>query len=169
MASTGTVGHPVSMEPGGQVVPARAVATILVNGRGELLLQLRDGNALVSPNQWGLVGGGLNPGEDPVVGTMRELREETGLVPDDELTLIHHGTWPASLGPGQTEWWVFAAATAATASDIEVHEGEDITFVPADRAANLELSVSATRFLLPFISSDEHRRLTHRAGELAGP
>jgi len=149
-----------------QIVPTRAVAVILVNPEGHLLLQLRDGQARVSPHKWGLVGGGLDPEERPEAGARRELREETGLSLDGDPVLIHQGTCPASLGPGETQWWVFAAASPATKEDIVVGEGADIAFVAEEHIASLELGVSAERFVLPFVGSAEHQRLAEQAAHM---
>jgi 8-oxo-dGTP diphosphatase len=85
-----------------RVAPERAVALILVNREGALLLQLRDEKATISPNQWATVGGDLHPGEDPEHGARRELLEETGLTVDGPLTLVRSGTLPASHGTGVT-------------------------------------------------------------------
>jgi 8-oxo-dGTP pyrophosphatase MutT (NUDIX family) len=61
--------------------------TLLVDRRGWLLLQERDDHAPVAPNQWGLVGGHVEPGEDMETTVYRELAEETGLDWHDGLTL----------------------------------------------------------------------------------
>ena len=50
---------------------------ILVNKNGKLLLQLRDNKPeIASPGHWGLIGGKVNEGEDPLDGLNRELKEE---------------------------------------------------------------------------------------------
>ena len=54
-------------------------SVLLVDRRGWVLLQERDEHAPVAPNQWGLVGGHVEPGEDWEAALHRELEEETGL------------------------------------------------------------------------------------------
>ena len=43
---------------------------------GQYALQLRDEHAKRWPNQWGLFGGHIEPGETPRGAVMREVREE---------------------------------------------------------------------------------------------
>ncbi|WP_162562160.1 NUDIX domain-containing protein, partial [Salinispora oceanensis] len=45
-------------------VDVRIAGVILVDPRGRLLLQLRDGNTEVDPHRWSLPGGHLDPGEE---------------------------------------------------------------------------------------------------------
>jgi len=78
----GTAPHPH------QRIASYAVVPATVGGRRCVLLTSfvrtqRDG-------WWGLPGGGLDPGEDPVDGVLREVREETGqqVVVREPLTLV---------------------------------------------------------------------------------
>ncbi|MFF3380379.1 NUDIX domain-containing protein [Streptomyces sp. NPDC002680] len=60
---------------------ARGAVAIITNGRGELLLHLRDDlpGVIAWPNHWSVLGGGCDPGEDPREAIVRELDEEAGL------------------------------------------------------------------------------------------
>jgi len=60
--------------------PGDAVAAlILVEGSG-YLMQLRDSRPDIwYPGHWGLFGGGVEPGEDPLMALARELEEELEL------------------------------------------------------------------------------------------
>lgn len=49
---------------------------LLVDGDGSLLMQHRDAHAMLGPNQWGLPGGQVEPGETPIAAAHRELLEE---------------------------------------------------------------------------------------------
>jgi 8-oxo-dGTP pyrophosphatase MutT (NUDIX family) len=65
------------------------VKVCVVNGRGELLLTLRDGRKQLYPGKWEFMGGVVLAGEDSRQGAARELREETGIPADPEaLTLV---------------------------------------------------------------------------------
>lgn len=55
------------------------VVGLVQNGGGELLLCKMSPDRGVFPDQWGLPGGGIEPGEQMVPALRRELREEIGV------------------------------------------------------------------------------------------
>lgn len=135
------------------LAPRQIAGVILVNDEGLILLQLRDEHAPVAANKWSLVGGHMEPGEEPEAAARRELEEETALVAG-ELTLAFHETTAGSDGSTMTEWWVYAGRTSAVASDIVVGEGADITFVDPQEALTLDLAVPARLLLPQFLDAD---------------
>ncbi len=63
----------------------RAARVLLVDAAGRVLLFLGcDPDNRVAGTWWFTPGGGLEPGEDPREGAVREVREETALVLDPE-------------------------------------------------------------------------------------
>ena len=79
-----------------------------------------------APGSWQLPQGGLHSGEEPIDGAWRELKEETGLGPDDVVLREEHPEWLAyewppevrakKAGPreriGQTQrWFLFEAVS----------------------------------------------------------
>lgn len=57
----------------------RAVAAIIEDHDGRLLLHLRDEHAPTMKHQWCLVGGGIEGEETPEEAVLREVAEEIGL------------------------------------------------------------------------------------------
>jgi ADP-ribose pyrophosphatase YjhB (NUDIX family) len=57
----------------------RVGAYALVKDASDRLLLVRGAAGSDGPGQWWMPGGGLDFGEDPATGVLRELREETGL------------------------------------------------------------------------------------------
>lgn len=51
-----------------------AVSAVIRNDAGEVLLALSHGD-----EEWALIGGGLEPGEEPASAVLREIREELGV------------------------------------------------------------------------------------------
>jgi len=56
-----------------------SVKAFIVDKDNNLFLMRRAGNDAQSPEIWEIPGGRLDLGEDPILGLMREIREETGL------------------------------------------------------------------------------------------
>lgn len=68
------------------VIRVPAVAVIIENTHGEILMLLRDDRPDISyPNHWSLAGGRVERGESPETAAHRELLEEIGI--DLDLTL----------------------------------------------------------------------------------
>ncbi len=137
-------------------------SAILVDRRGWLLLQERDERAPVAPNQWGIVGGHLEPGEDWEDGMRRELAEETGLEVDglelwfDEV--VQHS--PKISTHLADHWKIWVARVDLTDDDVVLGEGRQIVFVDPTTLGTLDLA-PATQHLLPmFLESDAYARLT---------
>ena len=86
------------------------VDTYALRGAGDNLeiLTLRRSASGRCPGSWETVHGTIEPGETPVQASMRELREETGLLPDKFYNLsrteafYQHRTDELALIPGAT-------------------------------------------------------------------
>jgi 8-oxo-dGTP diphosphatase len=143
------------------VVIERRVALIaLVNADGHILMQLRDMHARVSPNTWDLPGGGIETQETPEEAVRRELQEETGLSVDGSLMLFWHGVRAAtSHASAVVEWWVYAACTTATHTDLVLGEGQALRFVSPEEAGALDTSYSATYLVPRFLESPAYHQL----------
>lgn len=128
---------------------------VLVDRRGWILLQERDGNPRIDPDCWGLSGGHLEPGEAPLQGALRELEEETGVRLDaadvHELGAFandhraSYGTWD--------RMWVYAAAVDLTDADIECREGRQIVFVDPATVGGLRLTRGGEAIIPAFLRS----------------
>lgn len=70
--------HDPSEQP--NLIPTRLIVVGLVqNAAGQVLLCKMPPDRGVFPGQWGLRGGGIEPGETAQVALQRELREELGI------------------------------------------------------------------------------------------
>lgn len=124
------------------------VQVTLVDPRGRVLMQERDEHAPVWPEMWCFPGGGLEGDEEPVMGAVRELAEETGVVLDpEELTdlgrfeLVTHDR-------GTFHFHAFVARTTLSDRDVECHEGRQMVFVEPDPLPGLDL-VPSTGLVAP--------------------
>lgn len=97
---------------------------VVRNSAGQILVFERSDVA----GQWQLPQGGIDAGEEPVVGAWRELKEETGLGPDEVELVDEYPDWTVYEWPdgvrkngrlGQAQrWFIFRARS------------DDITPVP---------------------------------------
>jgi 8-oxo-dGTP diphosphatase len=132
---------------------------ILVDRRGQLLLQLRTSDAHVDAGKWGIPGGKLEPGEDPLAGALRETEEETGL--RIEMAFPYgpgYGYFKEGCGGQGTdvEFWTFYAPCGYANEDVQCLEGQAMLFVPASQVPHLEWGQILSTIVPGFIKSEEY-------------
>lgn len=82
------------------------VVTAFLRNRGELLLVRRSDEVGTYAGHWGGISGYVEPEtDDPLEDAHREIREETGLSPDGDATLVRRGE-PLDVTDGDREWTV---------------------------------------------------------------
>jgi 8-oxo-dGTP pyrophosphatase MutT (NUDIX family) len=151
------VAHPVGYGVG--MLEYAVAIVLLVDADGALLMQLRDEHAPVAANQWAFPGGQIEAGETPIEAAHRELLEETGLTAD-ELLPFWTGPRPVEAGvERRVTMHVFAGRTDATQDDVVLGEGLAMVFIPAELAADRDLSVSAALLVPMFLTSDRYAEL----------
>jgi len=90
--------------PGEEPQPYQRVAAyaVVTSPRGVLVTELSDRTN--APGQWGLPGGGIDPGEDPLDAVVRECWEESGQqVTVSELALVQTSHWVGRAPGGRVE------------------------------------------------------------------
>lgn len=141
---------------------ARLAVLLLVDSCGWILLQERDELAPRAANQWGMVGGHVEPDEDFEPAAYRELAEETGIdLPAGALQLWRDAEYTYPDGH-RGRYCIFAARVDLEDSDIVVGEGRQIVFVEPTRIAGLDLAGSSRHFIPDFIDSDLYAELVNR-------
>src|SRR4051794_8001097 len=136
-------------------MPAVPLAVVLlVDPRGWVLLQERDAGAPRAANQWGMVGGHVEDGEDFEPAAYRELAEETGVsLPPGSLRLWRDAEYTYPDGH-QGRYHLYAAGVDLTDADIVLGEGRQIVFVDPAAVTGLDLAASSRHFVPDFLASD---------------
>ncbi len=124
--------HPLLTDTS-RLFPRNAVAAVIVLEDGRYLMQLRDRKpGIWYPDHWGLFGGAVEDGEDPLDAMRRELVEELDFIPADlryfcrqELTFEPLGEEPC--------WRIFyeVAATTGQMATMRLGEGRRMEAVAA--------------------------------------
>ena len=104
------------------------MGVVLVDRRGWPLLQERDEKAPTNPDQWSLVGGGVEDGETDAEAAVRELAEETEVTGVDLTHVDSYSYFCDDCGEDH-DVSLYLALTDLTDDDVVCHEGRQIVFV----------------------------------------
>ncbi|MFJ7073525.1 NUDIX domain-containing protein [Streptomyces sp. NPDC098781] len=119
-------------------------AALLVNGKGQYLLHLRDANKPINhAGMWCFLGGHTEPGETEDEGITRVLQEETGLLIPDLTpfatveTVVQDGTIQGSVK-------VYLGRWDGLAHEIELREGIALRWTDADELQWMTVDAGTT-------------------------
>ena len=122
---------------------------VLVDHRGAVLLQLRDGKDWIPyPGMWAVPGGMLEPGESPLDCIVREVREELGVGLDPH-EVTHLGSVARSYGVEHT----FTARLDVPAEDIALTEGQRVEWFTSEQVAQMHLAYEDDDVLAAFFAA----------------
>lgn len=116
-------------------MPLNGGMAAVLDERGRVLLVRRSDN-----HRWTLVTGCIDPGEQPAVGMLREIEEETGVIAAVErLVLVNTDDHLSSAPNGDLIWWtIFGFRCRYVSGEARVNDEESIDvgwFDPADMPA----------------------------------
>ena len=135
----------------GTAVERRVIVVGLIhNGRGEWLLCKMPAEHGVFPGQWGLPGGGIEPGEQAEEALRRELCEEVGLeVSDIEPLFFTDGLYTKRFPGGEQRpiYMIFLVYKCRAAGETIIlnPEFEDHTWVAQDSLGEYDLNVETVK------------------------
>ncbi len=144
-------------------------AVALFDAAGRILLQQRDDNhPPAGYGRWMLPGGGREGDETPRETALREFEEETG-IRLERLRFFRSFTPDTLEGLHARLLHVFFADDEVEEDTIQVNEGLDFRFWPADAIPGLLMNPPQRQLLETFIASDHYRgtlaiKAPYRAG-----
>jgi 8-oxo-dGTP diphosphatase len=111
-----------------------SVSIIIENSNGELLFFLRDNKPTIAyPNQWCLLGGGVEDGESFEETIKREMLEEIELDLKD-VEVFKKYTWPERIET------VFYTKLDLDIETTPLHEGQQLKFFTKDELLKMDLA-----------------------------
>ena len=131
-----------------------ACSTVIITKPSSVLLMLRDRKPGISdPGRWGLIGGQRKKGERLKSTAVREIKEETGLIVDERNIKPF-----AMIQTREKKWNFFVTYGNWSAKDLIRGEGQQIRFVPLQRAFRLRLG-DKQRYVLSVLREylDHHK------------
>lgn len=139
----------------GAFVPADTQAgalTIIEDAEGRILLQLRDlKDGIYWPGKWGLVGGGIEGGEDIMTAALREIEEEVGLkLSAADLTPF---VKTMSASERRSNLYIFHTQLDLSPSDICLGEGAGFAFWTRAQITKVDILDSLAPVLKKFLSA----------------
>ena len=131
---------------------------VLVNARGEILLNLRDDNPEINwPNQWDVIGGVVEDGETPDECMVREMMEETGEVLTAFRAFRIYDV--PLLGGGVAQFHVYSAPLDKPATELTLGEGQEHRFFTVADLDGLRVVRGTDMVLREFIASPDYQAL----------
>jgi len=138
----------------------KTAAIIFINEDGDILLQQRDEQAPVNPNEWGLFGGAVEGEESPEEAVRRETEEELG-VTLKSIPLHFLGTYTyKNVGHGLTEMSVFYTTYDKNRKG-ELHEGKGLGFFNREEIRHLRTAPSVKDTTIVADLLERHKTNTH--------
>ncbi len=115
-------------------------SAMLVNPDGDILVNLRDDDPrIIFPDQWSLIGGHVEEGENPEEGLIREVEEEIGY-----RVSVYHPL--ATFFDGGDVRHLYLVPIDAPLDDLVLGEGQAIRYIdPKAALAELDLCVTGRR------------------------
>lgn len=114
------------------------------------LFFLRDNKPdIPNPNRWGLLGGGIEPGETPLEALKREIKEETNIkIYDIQLINTRNVTLYVKNKPYTVTGHIYLAHTDAELDDIDLYEGQKVGYFTIEEMKNVKnVSSGMLKFL----------------------
>jgi 8-oxo-dGTP pyrophosphatase MutT (NUDIX family) len=132
----------------------KCVAAVLLNPKGELLLQQRDERLDAFPLHWAPFGGRVGDKETPEEAMRRELLEKAAL-PAPPLTLWKTHEHLVELNPElviPVEEYLFVGRTTVDIARIDLREGTSVGFFSREQLADLPIAFRFREILEEFFS-----------------
>lgn len=111
----------------------QGVSAILINAKGQVLLQQRDDNpAIRYPSHWSLFGGTIEDGESPETAVAREVKEEI------DFDMRNFGLFREFVQNNKQEF-AFAGELSATLDELTLSEGQGMDLFYPSQLKDLQI------------------------------